>query len=300
MSEQKKNLELYAKAAPKAPGVYLFKDALGVVVYVGKARNIYNRLGQYFAAYSSELKATSIINSATTIEWIETETELAALLLEARMIQSHQPSCNVLLKTGQPYYYFFISAEPLARFDLVRTKSKKGNYFGPFIDKGAAKRAFRFLQKEFQLFLCGRTIEGGCLAYHLGKCAGSCKSDFDKQAYSARIALLKRSLKERPNVVAAFFDDLIAQSNAAASFEYSAQLVGYKHAMLRVHQSLALGFDKPSSIQRLADRDVWVWLDDGDDAGVLALFADRGGVLKKERVFFIFRNDQSVDEVLYD
>ncbi len=295
-----KQVSLRIKEAPKTAGVYVFKRTDGAVLYIGKARVLRSRLQNYLTGYGTEWKATSIIDASDTIEWHQTETELAALLLEAQMIQSYQPPFNILLKTGQPYIYFLITNEPmrsaaykgivsLPQFQMVRTKSKKGIYFGPFIDKGAARSAFRFLQETFRLSLCSRTIAGGCLAYHLGRCAGNCRLDFDVDAYKERLDLVRKALQSKPHEMMIEIENMIAASNAELFFERSAQLVVYKEALARVYASLATGFDRPTSIQRLAEKDIWVWRApiEGSAFGCLFLFRERQGVLKKEHVLCV-------------
>ena len=277
------------KTAPRAPGVYLFKDDQGAVLYVGKARSLHARLQSYRVAHGTEWKATSIIDASATVQWHETKTELDALLLEARLIQSYQPPFNILLKTGHPYVYFMITRDPVPVFMITRVKSKKGTYFGPFIDKGAARSAFRFLQQSFRLFVCGRAVPGGCLAYHLGRCAGTCRQDFNKAEYEQRLELLKQALTSSPQEALASLEQAIHASNQAMTFERSAQLVGYRHALEKMYASLATGFDRPLSIQKLAEKDIWIWRapEEGAALGYLFLFRERQGVLKKERVFSV-------------
>lgn len=292
-----KKIETLIKTAPKQPGVYVFKRHDGAVMYIGKARVLRARLQSYLAGYAGEWKATSIIDSSDSIEWHVTDNELAALLLEAQLIQSYQPPFNVLLKTGQPYIYFVITSSgssvghgvKLPIFELARTKTKKGIYFGPFIDKGAARSAFRFLQETFRLSLCSRSIAGGCLAYHLGRCAGSCKSDFDEKAYRARLELVRKALQSKPQDMMDEIDEQIVASNSALSFERSAQLAAYKQALSRVYASLATGFNRPTSIQRLAEKDIWIWRGpEGENPfGYLFLFREQRGVLKKERILCV-------------
>jgi len=284
-----KKIALIIQKAPQMPGIYLFKQADGSVVYIGKARVLKNRLKSYLAGYGVEWKATSILDAADTVEWQETATELEALLLEAQMIQSYQPPFNILLKTGQPYAYFLISTEELPQFVLARTKTKKGTYFGPFIDKGAARGAFRFLQETFQLLLCSRQIENGCLAYHIGRCAGSCKPDFDRQGYLERLALLKKALQAKPEEMLADLEEQIHLSNKQLSFERSARLTFYKQALAQTYTSIAMRFDRPTSLKKLAEKDIWVWQGPRGKApfGSLFLFRERRGVVTKERVLYV-------------
>lgn len=273
--------------APRTPGVYQFKAPDGAILYIGKARVLRARLKSYISGYGSDWKATSLLDASDSIEHIETESELAAMLLEARLIQSYQPPFNVLLKTGQPYTYFCVTNDTLPQFVLTRNKSQKGTYFGPFIEKTAARRAYRFLQEAFRLQLCNKNIPGGCLAFHMKRCAGSCRSDFDRDGYVARLALLKRALRAPRTKMLAEFDQRIAQANTELAFEQAAQLVNYRKAVETMYDSLATKFDRETSLQRLADRDVWVWepATEAEPFAHLFVFRERQGVLTKARVF---------------
>ena len=136
-----------------------------------------------------------------------------------RLIQSYQPPFNVLLKTGQPYSYFLITDQPLPRFELVRNKQRKGTYFGPFIEKAAARRAYRFLQHAFRLNLCNKAIPGGCLAYHMGRCAGMCRDDFDADGYRERLQFVRRALRARQDKMLNEVDQSIADASEELRFE---------------------------------------------------------------------------------
>jgi len=283
---------------PTCPGVYLFKDRNGAVLYIGKAKHLKKRVKQYQQNYGKDWKATALLDASTQVECIQTASELEAMLLEARLIQSYQPAFNVLLKTGQPYTYFVITDEAVPQFLLVRIKQLKGTYFGPFIEKMAARRAYRFLQEAFQLFLCRKNIAGGCLAYHMKRCAGACRPDFDIAAYRDRLSLACRALRsqrERDALIRQF-DEQIAHANTHRAFERSARLVAYKTAIARMHESLATQFNKPQSLRRLAHKDIWVWQPGVGAFGILFLFCEKDGVLTRRRIF-CFSSAQA-DEVV--
>jgi excinuclease ABC subunit C len=287
MNHVNPHLKKIISEAPRSPGVYQFKAPDGAILYIGKARVLRARLKSYVTGYGSDWKATSLLDASASIEHIETESELAAMLLEARLIQSYQPPFNVLLKTGQPYTYFCITNAALPQFTMTRNKLQKGTYFGPFIEKTAARRAHRFLQESFQLQLCGKKIPGGCLAFHMKRCAGSCRPDFDRDGYLERLALLKRALRAPRTKMLAEFDQRIAQANTDLAFEQASQLVTYRKAVGTMYESLATKFDRPTSLQQLADRDVWVWepATDAEPFSHLFVFRERQGVLTKARVF---------------
>jgi excinuclease ABC subunit C len=177
------------KNLPSAPGVYFFKDKNNTVLYIGKATSIKSRVGSYFAKKVRDWKVEGLLEEYETVEYVVTKTETEEALLEAELIQAHKPKYNVLLTSGQPFVYLFISNDELAELKLVRIKKEKGTYIGPFLYAGHARGVLHYLRETFRLMLCNKTIEHGCLDYHLGLCAGSCKKDFNPAEYRFRVEL---------------------------------------------------------------------------------------------------------------
>ncbi len=290
------------------PGVYLFKNDQGEVLYVGKAKDLKKRGAQYIQSLGSDVKTDLIFELSSTVDCTVTGTELEALLLEAKLIQSHQPRCNVLLKTGQPFTYIFVPAgEKLLELQLVRNQKQKGTHFGPFIDKAAARRVFDFLVKTFRLKLCKKHIANGCLFYHLGLCAGSCRPDFDRAGYLERLELAKMALKQGHKKFLVQLQEQIKASNQLMTFEKSRELHGYFQAFEHVFFALNT---KSTDVNLRAGKHVWVLsgadLDERDDgeawrsslerrqgtqiehgAATLYVLAEREGVLRKKHVFLL-------------
>jgi excinuclease ABC subunit C len=174
---------------PAAPGVYFFKDKNNTVLYIGKATSLKSRIQSYFSKGSRDWKVKALLEEHATIEYVITKTETEAALLEAELIQAHKPKYNVLLTSGQPFVYIFISADELPQLNIVRVKKEKGTYIGPFLYAGHARGTLRYLIETFRLMLCNKVIDNGCLDYHLGLCAGSCRKDFDPRDYQFRVSL---------------------------------------------------------------------------------------------------------------
>lgn len=189
---QPKKLE---KSFPKLSGVYLFKDRGGEVLYIGKALSLHNRVKSYFQNYHTDWKVKMLLDEYDDIDYILTNTETEALLLEAQLIQQYKPKFNVLLKQGQPFVYILFTNNETPTIELVRNKKKKGKYIGPFLQKQAARKTYNFLMRTFRLNKCNKKIENGCLDYHIGNCAGICKSDFDATDYAFRVQLAYNVLK---------------------------------------------------------------------------------------------------------
>ncbi len=180
---------------PSLPGIYLFKDQANTVIYIGKAKSLQHRVKSYFQK-STDWKVRALLEEVQDLDYVLTNTEIEAMLLEAQLIGEHKPRFNVLLKSGQPFVYLMFSKQEFPELKVVRNKREKGVYFGPFLHKQQARSVAKFLIDTFKLKVCNKKIANGCLDYHIGLCAGSCKENFDKEEYLFRIELAKNALKK--------------------------------------------------------------------------------------------------------
>ncbi|HSW73938.1 MAG TPA: GIY-YIG nuclease family protein [Candidatus Limnocylindria bacterium] len=227
---------------PLQPGVYLFKDAQGSILYIGKAKSIRKRVATYFQRRNDDWKIDALLQEYATIEAIVTPTEHEALLLEAQLVKQYQPRHNVLLKSGQPFIYIMLTKDPLPILKIVRNKKEKGTYFGPFIHKFQARAAYHYLIQTFKLRLCTSKIANGCLDYHLGLCAGSCLPDFDGQEYLFRLGLAVNALQKDRTAFLQTIKDKIAEYNQQKRFEKSQRLHEYLENVTTIFSSLETRF----------------------------------------------------------
>jgi excinuclease ABC subunit C len=215
------------KSIPKLTGVYLFKDAQGTIIYIGKAKNLHNRVKSYFQKCDSDWKINHLIKEYADIDYILTPTETESLLLEAELVKKYQPKFNVLLKDGQPFLYILFTPNEIPTIELVRNKKRKGTYFGPILEKIPARKTHSFLLRTFNLNLCNKKIELGCLDYHIGNCAGNCKPDFDLDGYIFRVELAKEALKNNQDGFIEQVTKQMKKYSAAFEFEKAKHLNEY-------------------------------------------------------------------------
>ncbi|MBV8660878.1 MAG: GIY-YIG nuclease family protein [Candidatus Dependentiae bacterium] len=221
---------------PKSSGVYFFKDANNAILYIGKAKNLKNRITSYFS--SGDYKVIELLRSAVDIEVITTNNEIEALFLEAQLIKQHQPPFNRLLKAGNPYIYIFFSQDKIPTISTVRTKKKKGEYFGPFLTKKDALFVVEYLKKSLQLNVCNKKIESGCLQFHINICSGSCKSDFDEEFYKFRLDIARQILNNKYTQAIKQLAAEIILSNKNLNFERSQHLVKYQQHLKAIIDTL--------------------------------------------------------------
>jgi len=215
------------KKLPQLPGVYIFKDQTHLIIYIGKAKSLKDRVASYFHKHNDDWKVAMLLADYAELDYIVTNTETEAELLEAQLIQEHKPKYNVLLKNGQPFLYILFTKGEIPTIEIVRNKKSKGVYFGPFLQKKQARKVHHYLLRTFQLNLCNKKLENGCLNYHLGNCAGSCKKDFDRESYLFRLELAQDALKKNHASFKKNIRIKIAEYCVQLAFEKAKKLVDY-------------------------------------------------------------------------
>lgn len=182
---------------PTSPGVYLFKDGSGTVIYVGKAKNLRARVRSYFGQSVSS-KVALLVKNIESIDHIQVDNEVEALLLENKLIKQYQPRFNVMAKDGKTFAYLKITDDPYPRIVSTRKVTKGGTYFGPFIDGRLRNELVSLVVQIFHVSTC-KPGKRACLNYHLGLCLGTCVATISQEEYREHvrqaIAFLKGDYK---------------------------------------------------------------------------------------------------------
>lgn len=183
----------FVKALTTRPGIYQMYDDEGKLLYVGKARNLKNRVGSYFRASGLTEKTMALVARIRDIQVTVTSTEVDALLLEHNLIKTQQPPYNILLRDDKSYPYIFLSSEDkFPRLSLHRgAKRKKGQYFGPYPSAGAVRESLHFLQKVFKVRQCEdsyfKNRSRPCLQHQIDRCTAPCVDLVSKEEYDAQV-----------------------------------------------------------------------------------------------------------------
>ncbi len=223
-------IRAFVKTLPSAPGVYRMIDEAGEVMYVGKARSLKARVTNYTRPENLEIRLQRMIAATRTMEFVRTETEAEALLLEANLIKRLKPRFNVLLRDDKSFPYILIATEHEAP-ELTKhrgTKRRKGHYFGPFASALAVKRTITSLQKAFLLRTCTDSFYKArtrpCMLHQIKRCSGPCTGEISIDAYAELVDEARQFLAGKSKAVQ---DHLQADMNAAAEaldFERAALL----------------------------------------------------------------------------
>ncbi len=174
------------------PGIYQMFNAKAEVLYVGKAKNLKNRVSSYFRATGLNNKTVALVSRIASIEVTITNSETEALLLEHNLIKSHRPPYNILLRDDKSYPYLYVSDDEFPRISVHRgAKKGKGRYFGPYPNAGAVRESLAFLQKVFQVRSCENSVFKNrtrpCLQYQIGRCTGPCVDKISVDDYAETI-----------------------------------------------------------------------------------------------------------------
>jgi excinuclease ABC subunit C len=271
---------------PDQPGIYLYKDAKGKILYVGKARSIRKRLASYFNAGPKHPKTDALLAEFATIDTVVATTESEALALENAFIKKHKPRYNILLRDDKTYPYIKVTTgEAWPRAFVTRRVLRDGHsYFGPFLPARTCRGAMKMVQRMFQIRTCRIEIDGTlprpCLYYDMHACLGPCvaglttKAAYDEAVMDVLLFLSGRNEELRPR--------LEEKMRAAAESEAFEMAAAYRDC-LRTVEELA----EKQRVQSLSGEDVDVF-GDFSDAGNLAvsiLFV-RGGVVLDSREYF--------------
>ena len=287
MFDIKENL----KNLPDTPGVYMHKDELGQVIYVGKAVSLRNRVRQYFqASANSNPKVRAMVSHIAEFEYITCATEMEALILENNLIKKYQPKYNVLLRDDKTYPYIKVTtSEEYPRVVKTRIIKKDGDrYFGPYSDAGAVNLIVDLMNNIYSLKRCSMTEfpkgHRPCLNYHIKKCVGVCIGKADREEYLADIDKVIEFLSGREKPLIKHLTDLMQAASSDMRFEEA--------AVYRDYITAAESISEKQRVTMISGRDLDVVLTVKDDKNsFVVLFTVRDGKLSGRETFQVQASD---------
>jgi excinuclease ABC subunit C len=215
---------------PESAGVYIMRDAAGSPLYIGKAVNLKSRVRSYFSdSHETRAQIPFMLNKLASIDWIATNTESEALILESNLIRQHRPRYNIDLRDDKHYPYLKVTVqEPFPRLWVVRRVEKDGNrYFGPYTDATAMRRIVSFAKKIFRLCDCTLKLPlkknaRPCINFSMGRCSGACAGHISQKEYRATIDNLIRFLSGKRNALLAELSSRMEKASTILRFEEAA------------------------------------------------------------------------------
>lgn len=218
------HIENKLKLLPDLPGCYMMKDINSRIIYVGKAKNLKNRVRSYFKS-SHEGKTAKLVSEIRDFETIITSTDKEAFLLEITLIQKHKPYYNIKLKRGTGYPYIKITHEKDPQLKIVsQVKKDGGYYFGPYPNVYAATETLQLLQKVYPLRRCNGYQKRPCLYYHMGQCLGACFKEVPQSEYEKQIKKIKSFLNGNVSKIKKELEQKMKTASEKLEFERAAEI----------------------------------------------------------------------------
>ncbi|MGN0167979.1 MAG: excinuclease ABC subunit UvrC [Acetatifactor sp.] len=295
------NFEEELKRLPKEPGVYIMRDDKDVILYVGKAVNLHNRVRSYFRENIGRGPAIDkMVTLIARFEYIVTDSELEALVLENNLIKENSPKYNTLLKDDKTYPYIKVTlGEDYPRILFSRTMKKdKSKYFGPYTSAAAVKDTIELLNKLYHLRTCNRNLprdiglERPCLNYHIKQCLAPCQGYIDKEAYREQVNQALEFLNGNYNMILKELEAKMKAASDALDFEAAA---GYRDLYNSVKQV--------SQKQKITDsvgedKDIIALYQDEAEAVVQVFFVRDGKLIGREHYYMTHVSERNKPEIL--
>lgn len=250
MEEKRIELRKKAMSLPLLPGVYIMKNVHGEIIYIGKAKALKNRVSQYFGSPNGHtVKVRKMVENVHEFDYIVTDSEFEALVLECSLIKQHMPKYNILLKDDKGYSYVRIAGGDYKTITAVLQKNDDGaEYIGPFTSSYAVKQSVDAANKIFMLPQCGKVFDGKirktrpCLHYYISQCCGLCTGKVSKAEYSEAVSQAIRFLKGDTKEILKMLESQMEEAAEAMDFERAAKLRDRIRAVSRMQEKQKVVF----------------------------------------------------------
>ena len=291
------------KSLPLKPGVYLMKDKNNNIIYIGKAKILPNRLRSYFQKINSlDQKTIKMIEKIDNIDFITTETEIEALILEANLIKKYKPKYNINLKDDKKYPFIKITYEDFPKIVITRNIDKSsGKYYGPYTDVKEFRKIMKLIRMLFQFRDCNLHLTyplqkryKPCLNFQIKRCPGPCTGNITPENYNVNIAMIKKFLNGKTKELENMITEFMNKSAAELNFEKAAM---YRDLLFKIKKLLMKqAIHKEQNI----DKD-FIGYVVTDDFGCIVLFQIREGRLIGKKHFFINNvSNINLDDILLE
>ncbi len=299
-SDYSKEVLAQVKLMPKLPGCYQYFDASGEIIYIGKAKNLYNRVNSYFTGKKDSVKLQVMVPQIVKIECIVVNSEIEALILENELIKKHKPKYNILLKDDKKFPYFLITKEDYPRILIVRKANRnslKGKYYGPYTDSRAMRATLEVIGKIFPLKKCTtpKYKTRPCLYYDIGQCLAPCQNKITSEEYKKLIKNAEMFLSGKRNEL---IKELKNQMQAASNnCEFEKALL-YRNSIQDIEKTM----EKQNVVFNSSSSNYdYIGLANSSDLICISILQIRQGRLinKKDFSFSQFLSDkQDTDEII--
>lgn len=295
------NIQEELKKLPGKPGVYLMHDEKDAIIYVGKAISLKNRVRQYFQSSRNKgAKIEQMVTHISRFEYIVTDSELEALVLECNLIKEHRPKYNTMLMDDKSYPFIKVTVnEPFPRVMLARQMKKdKAKYFGPYTSAGAVKDTIELIRKLYHIRSCNRSLpkdigkERPCLNYHIHQCQAPCQGYISREEYRKSIDEVVRFLNGHYDLVLKELEEKMMAASDSLEFEKAIE-----------YRELLTSVQKVAQKQKITDtagddRDIIAMASEGEDAVVQVFFIRSGRLIGRDHFYLKSAENDTEGEIL--
>ena len=295
------NIQEELKKLPGKPGVYLMHDEKDAIIYVGKAISLKNRVRQYFQSSRNKgAKIEQMVTHISRFEYIVTDSELEALVLECNLIKEHRPKYNTMLMDDKSYPFIKVTVnEPFPRVMLARQMKKdKAKYFGPYTSAGAVKDTIELIRKLYHIRSCNRSLpkdigkERACLNYHIHQCQAPCQGYISQEEYRKSIDEVVRFLNGHYDLVLKELEEKMMAASDSLEFEKAIE-----------YRELLTSVQKVAQKQKITDtagddRDIIAMASEGEDAVVQVFFIRSGRLIGRDHFYLKSAENDTEGEIL--
>ena len=295
------NIQEELKKLPGKPGVHLMHDERDAIIYVGKAISLKNRVRQYFQSSRNKgAKIEQMVTHISRFEYIVTDSELEALVLECNLIKEHRPKYNTMLMDDKSYPFIKVTVnEPFPRVMLARQMKKdKAKYFGPYTSAGAVKDTIELIRKLYHIRSCNRSLpkdigkERPCLNYHIHQCQAPCQGYISQEEYRKSIDEVVRFLNGHYDLVLKELEEKMMAASESLEFEKAIE-----------YRELLTSVQKVAQKQKITDtagddRDIIAMASEGEDAVVQVFFIRSGRLIGRDHFYLKSAENDTEGEIL--
>lgn len=295
------NIQEELKKLPGKPGVYLMHDEKDAIIYVGKAISLKNRVRQYFQSSRNRgAKIEQMVTHISRFEYIVTDSELEALVLECNLIKEHRPKYNTMLMDDKTYPFIKVTVnEPFPRVMMARRMKKdKAKYFGPYTSAGAVKDTIELIRKLYHIRSCNRSLpkdigkERPCLNYHIHQCHAPCQGYISREEYRKSIDEVVRFLNGNYDPILKELEEKMLDASENLEFEKAIE-----------YRELLASVQKIAQKQKITDtagddRDIIAMASEGEDAVVQVFFIRGGRLIGRDHFYLKIAENDTKSEIL--
>lgn len=295
------NIQEELKKLPGKPGVYLMHDEKDAIIYVGKAISLKNRVRQYFQSSRNKgAKIEQMVTHISRFEYIVTDSELEALVLECNLIKEHRPKYNTMLMDDKTYPFIKVTVnEPFPRVMMARRMKKdKAKYFGPYTSAGAVKDTIELIRKLYHIRSCNRSLpkdigkERPCLNYHIHQCYAPCQGYISREEYRKSIDEVVRFLNGNYDPILKELEEKMLDASENLEFEKAIE-----------YRELLASIQKIAQKQKITDtagddRDIIAMASEGEDAVVQVFFIRGGRLIGRDHFYLKIAENDTKSEIL--